>query len=170
MGRIGVVQLGESQPKDVNARNESDLARVCYYLHKHNVQFLVIGAYACALHGHIRATQDIDILIQNNTENIEKSIDCIRELYPDLKIDLTAEDFRSNIVIKILDEPELDISVSAWSVTYEKAKEDIQTIVLDNVEIPFAGLRSLIESKDTTREQDIWDVRILNEIQRKKGG
>lgn len=127
-----------------------------------------MGARACALHGHIRATQDIDVLIQNARENIEKAILTIREMYPHLKEDLTAEDFYSNVIVKILDEPEIDVSLSAWSVTFDSAQGDIETIVLEDVAIPYLGISSLIKSKDTKREQDLWDIRVLREIQKNK--
>ena len=146
---------------------QSSLTQVCLLLKKNDVNFVIIGARACALHGYVRATEDIDVLIQNNKENIERVIQCIRKLYPHLQEEITVEDFYSNIVIKILDEPELDITLSAWSLTYEEAKKDICKIILEDVEIPYLGLESLIKSKETEREQDIWDVKILKELAKK---
>lgn len=147
---------------------EDSIARVCYYFHKHQVKFLIIGARACAFHGHIRATQDIDLLIQNDRENIQRAIDTIRELYPHLQEELKPEDFYDSIVVKILDDPEIDVSISAWSVTYENAQSDFKKTFQDGIEIPYMGIDSLIKSKDTKREQDIWDVKILSEIKRQK--
>ena len=132
-----------------------------------DVKFLICGARACALHGYIRATEDIDILVQNNKKNIEKVIECINELYPHLE-EVTVDDLISNIVLKILDEPELDIMLSAWSVTYEEAQKDVCKVVFNNLEIPFLGLESLLKSKETEREQDKWDSKILREILKKK--
>jgi acylphosphatase len=128
----------------------------------------VIGARACALHGYVRATEDIDILIQQEKNNLEKVIQAIKELYPHMEEEITPEDFYSSIVIKILDEPELDLTISAWSLTFEDAQKDICKIILDDVEIPYLGLESLIKSKETEREQDIWDVKVLKEIRNKK--
>ena len=70
--------------------------------------------------------------------------------------------------MKIIDEPEIDVSLSAWSITFDKAKHDIQTIILDNIKIPYLGIESLIQSKTTNREQDIWDVQVLNEIKKSR--
>jgi hypothetical protein len=33
------------------------------------VEFLVVGAYALAAHGHVRATGDINIWVRSNPEN-----------------------------------------------------------------------------------------------------
>lgn len=145
-----------------------DLTRVCYVFHKNGVRFLVIGARACALHGHIRATQDVDLLIEDTDRNIERAIAAIRELYPQLTEGLSVADVRESVVVKILDEPELDVSLSAWSVSYDRAARNQQSVILDDVEIPFIGLDELIESKSTARDQDRWDISVLREIQKKK--
>ena len=147
---------------------DDNLVRVCLLLRKNNVNFVVIGARACALHGYVRATEDVDILIQQEKNNLEKVIQAIKELYPHMEEEITPEDFYSSIVIKILDEPELDLTISAWSLTFEDAQKDICKIILDDVEIPYLGLESLIKSKETEREQDIWDVKVLKEIRNKK--
>ncbi len=144
------------------------LALVCFLLLKHDIKFVIIGARACAIHGYVRATEDIDVLIQKDKQNLEKAIQFVKELYPHLQNELTAEDFYSNIVIKILDEPELDLMISAWSLTYEEAEKDICKIILEGVEIPYLGLASLIKSKETEREQDKWDIKVLKELLEKQ--
>lgn len=47
----------------------NDIQRVCFLLQKYNVKFVIIGARACAFHGYVRATEDIDVLIQEDREN-----------------------------------------------------------------------------------------------------
>ncbi|MCB1156072.1 MAG: hypothetical protein KDK45_01105 [Leptospiraceae bacterium] len=137
-------------------------------LKKHDVKFVIVGARACSFHGYVRATEDIDVLIQNDRKNIQNVISCIEELYPHLE-KVTVEDFLENIVIKIYDEPELDILLSAWSLTYDDAMKDVCILELDKLEIPYLGLDSLIKSKQTEREQDKWDLKILMELKKKKG-
>lgn len=149
----------------VNTVNE--LSRVCLVLKKHNVKYIIAGARACGLHGYVRATEDIDVLIQKSEENILKVIQCIEELYPHLE-KITVQDFIENVVIKIYDEPELDILLSAWSLTYEEGIHDVCFVKLEGVEIPYLGIDSLIKSKQTAREQDVWDIKVLTEIKNKR--
>ena len=146
----------------------NEIQRVCFFLMKHDVKFVIVGARACSFHGYVRATEDIDVLIQNDRKNIQNVISCIEELYPHLE-KVTVEDFLENIVIKIYDEPELDILLSAWSLTYDDAMKDVCILELDKLEIPYLGLDSLIKSKQTEREQDKWDLKILMELKKKKG-
>ena len=42
---------------------EAPLLRVCSLLNKHHARYLIVGARACWLHGYVRATMDVDILV-----------------------------------------------------------------------------------------------------------
>jgi len=44
-------------------RLDDSLLELVLKLHEHSVPFAIAGAYAVAMHGHVRATQDIDALI-----------------------------------------------------------------------------------------------------------
>ncbi len=43
-------------------------------LNAHNVQYLIVGGYALAFHGHPRYTKDIDVWIATNTVNAERML------------------------------------------------------------------------------------------------
>ena len=147
---------------------EDDLAKIAFIFQKNQVRFMVIGARAAAFYGHIRATEDIDLLIDDSEENIKNAIAAIREIYPHITEELKVQDFYDSIVIKILDEPELDVSISAWSITFNDAKNDRNSITVEGINIPFVGLETLISSKLTERELDRWDVSVLREILKKQ--
>jgi len=48
-----------------------------------------------------------------------------------------------------------------WKVSYADAQTDIQRVQLDGIEVPYVGLRRLIATKETCREQDKIDVERL---------
>lgn len=50
------------------------------------VQFVVIGGFALAPHGYVRATKDIDIFPDPALDNVERLADALREL--DARVDL----------------------------------------------------------------------------------
>ncbi len=141
---------------------------ICRILNANDVKYAVVGAHACALHGHIRATEDYDILVEKSPRNLDLVILTLEELFPDLPEKPTVRDILENVVLKIVDGIELDISIQAWSVDYETAVPDLQHAIIDGVSIPYLGLESLITSKSTAREIDQWDVRVLREIQKRK--
>ena len=47
----------------------SDYTELLSILNAHRVKYLVIGAYAVAIHAQPRATKDIDILVKADAEN-----------------------------------------------------------------------------------------------------
>lgn len=143
------------------------LLRVCDTLNKNNVNYLIIGAYACALHGHIRATQDVDILLETSDKNINFAIKAMHELLPNLPEKITIADIKENVVLKLIDEIEIDLSTTAWSITYQSAVNNHLKKIIDGIEVKYLSLDDLIQSKDTLREIDMWDVKILLAIKNK---
>jgi hypothetical protein len=49
-----------------------DLAALCHNLNTHEVKYVVIGGLAVIHFGYIRATGDIDLLVEDSPENIER--------------------------------------------------------------------------------------------------
>ena len=49
-----------------------DFAEFIRILNQRRVRYLVIGGYAVAFHGHPRATDDVDVLIAPDEENIRR--------------------------------------------------------------------------------------------------
>ena len=143
---------------------------VCAAFNRHQVEYMVAGAQAGALHGHIRATEDIDLLIRNTPENVDRAVAALTVLFPDLPEAVAPADITDNIVLKVADDIEVDVSISAWSVAYDEAERDREERIVDGTQVPYMGLRSLIKSKMTSREVDQWDVRVLSEILRRQEG
>ena len=55
------------------------------------VEFLLVGAHALAAHGHIRATQDLDIWVRPTQDNAKRVIEALRAFGAPLH-DLTPKD------------------------------------------------------------------------------
>lgn len=64
----------------------------------------------------------------------------------------------------IVDPPKRRKSRSAWTVTYAEAVKNAQSVVIDNVRIPYHSLEDLIRSKLTHRDQDRVDVERLGRL------
>ncbi len=143
------------------------LTRICDALNKRGVIYAVAGGYACSLHGHTRMTEDVDILLRNDTANLEKAISAIREIFPAIVDDISVSDIRDNVVLKVVDDIEVDLSIKAWTVEYADAESEILHTVIDGIDIPYLGLDALIQSKGTMREIDQWDIKVLQEIQKR---
>ena len=143
---------------------QAPLVRVCSLLNKHSAQYLVVGARACWLHGYVRATMDVDILVPEDTENHTRIIAALSELQDHAAAELTAQDFVENVVVKIADEVEVDVSTRAWKISYSDAIGPSLKTIIDGVGVPYVDLKTLIASKRTQRDQDKVDIQRLLDL------
>jgi hypothetical protein len=143
---------------------QAPLLRVCSLLNKHRAQYLIIGARACWLHGYVRATMDVDILVPQDLENHARVIAALSELEDHAATELTPQDLAQNVVIKIADEVEVDVSTRAWKVSYADAIGTSLKATIEGVKVPYVDLQTLIKSKSTQREQDKVDVQRLRSL------
>jgi hypothetical protein len=60
----------------------------------HEVEQLVVGAHALAVHGHVRATKDLDVWIRPTAENAARAYRALRDFGAPL-FDLTEGDLAS---------------------------------------------------------------------------
>src|SRR5438876_11767465 len=116
---------------------QAPLLRVCSLLNKHAAQYLIVGARACWLHGYVRATEDVDILIPEDLENHARVIAALSELEDHAATELTPQDFVENVVVKIADEVEVDVSTHAWKISYADAVGTALKVTIQGVEVPY---------------------------------
>ena len=64
-----------------------ELVRFLGALHQHAVEYVLIGGAAMNLHGLVRATQDIDLLIAPNAANVARLKQALRAIWADPHID-----------------------------------------------------------------------------------
>jgi Nucleotidyl transferase of unknown function (DUF2204) len=134
------------------------LLRVCSLLNKHGAKYLIVGGHACILHGLVRTTEDVDILVENNEENFRNVLAALSEMEDGAAKELTPRDLSENVVVKVADEVEVDISRTAWKIDYSDAIKSALRTKIAGVTVPYVDLKTLIASKETQREQDRADV------------
>ncbi len=59
--------------------NQNSLVEICSVLNRNKVKYIIAGGYACALNGHARATNDINILVKDDDANLIRVISSIKE-------------------------------------------------------------------------------------------
>lgn len=150
--------------------SDDDLWRVCQLLQKHRVNYVLIGACACILHGLVRSTQDVDLLIEPTQENFRRVIAALSELPDGAARELTVKDLEENVVVKVADAVVVDIGKQAWTLTYEEAIKDALTTEAQGVRVVYASLDALIKSKSTYRDQDRVDRERLLWLKEQKEG
>jgi hypothetical protein len=58
---------------------QQDFKELLEYLNSNKAEYLIVGAYAVAFHGHPRYTGDMDIYIKPSSENAHKVMNAITE-------------------------------------------------------------------------------------------
>ena len=137
---------------------QNPLVKVCALLNERGAKYLIVGDQAAILHGHIRTTEDVDLLIPEDMENHARVLAALAEMEDHAAAELTPQDLVENVVVKIADEVEVDVSTRAWKVSYADAVPTAVQVTIDGVTIHFVDLPILIESKRTYRDQDRIDV------------
>lgn len=138
-----------------------DVLKICRSLNDQGVQYILIGGFAVILHGFVRGTKDIDLLVNPAEENVHK-LKKAMSILEDNAIALIADDEVSKYqVVRIADEVVVDLMAKACGIDYEHAKEGIVWMEIEGVKIPVASKEWLIRMKDTIRPSDHMDVAFL---------
>lgn len=133
-------------------------------------RYLVIGGVACILHGYVRATTDLDILIQRTRQNAERVLAGLSETGYGFAREWTADQLLAKPVTIIGDDPAVDIFLVAMTVKYDQAVGRSSVVEVDGVAIPLIALDDLIASKRTGRPLDEDDIKALEKIRRLRAG
>ena len=139
-----------------------DLVALCAALNREGARYLLIGGFAVILHGFVRGTKDVDLLVEASSENVQALKRALASL-PDNAIALIADDeLRRYPVVRIADEIVVDLMAAACGIDYTEATATgVDKFVVNGVEIPVVRKPLLIRMKDTVRESDAVDVRFL---------
>lgn len=57
-----------------------DFDRIVASLNRHKVEFMIIGGWAVVYHGHVRETEDLEILIRRTEENAKRAVAALEEV------------------------------------------------------------------------------------------
>lgn len=128
-----------------------------------NVKFLLVGTYALAAHGYLRATMDIDIWVMPSPQNADAVLRALRRFGAPLH-DLTETDLQvDGTVFQIGVAPRrIDLLTSASGLHFEEVFSRSLIVDIEGIEIHVPVLSDLIQNKQATgRTKDLADVEAL---------
>ena len=131
-------------------------------LDKHEVEYLLVGGYAVILHGYSRSTGDMDLWVNQTTENYNK----LKLVYTNFGAPIfSIEDFESDKfdVWSIGVEPrKIEILTKVSGLEFTESKKKCENINFDIFIIPYIDFEDLMKNKRTTgRLKDLADVEQL---------
>ncbi len=141
----------------------SDLTDLLRALNEEGAEYLIVGGYAVALHGHLRATKDVDIFVGAQPENAAKVWRALVRFGAPLE-GLRREDLSEPGVFYIMGWPpnQIDILTSIDGVDFESAWRNRLASNYDGVSSWFIALEDLVANKAASgRPQDLADLAAL---------
>jgi hypothetical protein len=132
------------------------------------VRYLVVGAYAVGVHGHPRATKDLDVWVEASAENASRIITALRAFGAPMG-NLSQADFESVGTGFMMGLPprRIDVLTQISGVRFEDASPRAVTARFDGVPTRVIGLEDLVANKrSAARQQDLADVSALERLRR----
>lgn len=143
-----------------------DVLRVVASLNAAGVDYVVVGGVAVNLHGLIRATEDLDVFIRPDAENVERLKRALRSVWEDPSIDeIRADDLCGDFPAVRYGPPEgtlyLDILARLGETTSYRDLE-VEVKQIQGVPVRVATPRTLYRmKKGTVRPIDHADAALL---------
>lgn len=152
-------------------------------LEKRNIKYLAIGGVAVNLHGYNRITNDLDIMISFDLDNVKKFAKMAKDLgfKPRVPVDIeelvdpTKREYwkkEKNMKVFSIYNPEndfeiVDIMISD-EIDFDRAYKNRQVQSDENFNVSVVSIDDLIKLKELAgRDRDLVDLKILKELKDK---
>ena len=152
-----MVDPHDGAPPESRPPQLADLVSLCRSLNREAVRYVVVGGMAMIQAGFVRATEDIDLLVDAHRDNLARLRKALLDL-PDRAVrDMGEDDLDRYVVVRIADGFVVDLLKAAYGIEYDEASESIDEVELEGVRIPFANPELLWRTKQTVRNKDELD-------------
>ena len=140
-----------------------DFSEFLKLLNDHNVEYLLVGGFAVALHGYPRATADMDVWVARTVLNSERLVDCLREFgfdMPTLTPDLFAD---PNLIVRMGEAPlRIEILTEIDGVEFDQCVHRAIHQEIGELTVPVIGLEDLkVNKRASGRAKDLDDLENL---------
>lgn len=149
-------------------------------LEKRKIRYLIIGGVAVNLHGYSRVTNDLDLMISFEKENINKFIELIKDLgyTPKIPVDIKElansdkrEEWKKekNMQVFSVRNPDnefeyIDVMIQDH-LDFEKAYKNRKIFADDKISVSVVSIDDLISLKQIAgRGRDLLDMKLLRKL------
>ena len=136
-------------------------------LKENHVKFVIIGATAFPVHGYSRATLDVDIFIEPETANSQRTLKALKEFGYDVS-DITVDDLLTKKILIRQYLVETDIHPIVEGITFKQVWKNKVKAKFGKTFAWFASLDDLIKmKKSVSRTKDLEDLKYLLKIKKR---
>jgi len=146
-----------------------DFAEFLKLLNRKKVEYVIVGGYAVAFHGHVRATKDMDILFKNSSQNILKLRTVLGQFgFPSDSLDDVAFSEQGKVIRMGVSPVMIELINSISGVSFETAWKNKVQGPYGNSKVNFISRPDLLKNKKAWgRPQDLADLAELKKIGKK---
>ena len=147
------------------------------------VRYLIVGGLAVNAHGYLRVTRDLDLVIQLESANLRRGLECLFEIGYRLAIPVSVEDFadvskreawrveKGMIVLKLWSDDHRRTPVDVFVYEPFDFSEEFEKACLSELQpgifARIVSLEALIEMKLVAgRPHDLMDIEELRRVER----
>ena len=133
-------------------------------LNKNNVEYVIVGAFALAFHGHPRATGDIDIWLKPTPQNAKAVLKALND-FGFSELDISDDDIVSGKIIQLGYPPvRIDLITLMEGLTHEEIWEGRVSGTFGDQQVFYIGREAFIRNKKAMgRHKDLADLELLGE-------
>ncbi len=134
-----------------------------------DVKFVLVGGVAVTLHGYVRLTEDVDILVAMDSGNIDRLLCMLSTFGEGFAKELSLVDFTADAgAIRIVEETEqcqMDLFTQMSGLFFADLAKDAERFKIAGREILYASKAALIRLKESSvREKDRLDAMALRQL------
>ena len=163
------------------------LTKVFSALNQANVQYLVVGGLAVVAHGYMRTTEDLDLVIGLEPDNIKRGLAALESIGYQMGIPVTSQQFADPLMREKWRKTKGMLVLKLWSEEHRRTPIDIFVYepfdmraelnravwveLSEEVRVPIVSLSALLAMKRTaSRPQDLADIHELQQANDQSAG
>jgi len=141
----------------------NDFKEFLRLLTAHEVRYLIVGGYAVAIHGHVRATGDLDIYVDPAADNARQLVAALREFgFDGPQINEVTFSNPSLVFSAGVEPVKLELMTTISGLGFAECYARRETTMLDGVPIQHLNRADLLANKRAAgRLQDLADIEAL---------
>jgi hypothetical protein len=147
---------------------QRDFEEFLKLLNKKKVEYVVVGGYAVAFHGFVRATKDIDILFNNSEQNIQRLKFVLNEFgFPADSLSDTAFSEQGKIIRMGVSPVMIELINIISGVSFKTAWKNRVAGAYGSTEIFYLSKPDLLKNKKASgRPRDLIDIDELRKVKK----
>lgn len=132
-------------------------------------RYLIVGGYAVARHGHVRATGDLDLFVEGSDENAARLVEVLKQFGftgPRLQIELFTQ---PKSIVRLGRPPtKIELMNNISGVEFDACYERRNTVWFEDLLLPFLELDDLLINKAASgRYKDLADIDELRRLHKR---